>query len=332
VGSSWWRWRSWTAGAWGEVNRCLRWIYSMFCLPTGTGTWARGDGKREFLCPHGSAAPGGGGEVLSYVDPLAGGSLLYVEEKRETGDGRVQVEGIRLRGGLPMRLEALCLGAEEAARWEAGKVHVAWEGAGAGPLCLFPLVHGTWADEQAEVYFLNRSLRAERAEYLSYSTGRVVRGEGYEEDVRAFLSRVVGKELGSEEVGRLRDESRSEAGEALASVAEGVGHVGPYRLCAELGKGGMGVVYLAEQESLHRQVALKALPFDRGTDPVRRARFLREVGPLRGASPPMWSRCTTAGKSGACCGMPWSWWRGRRFAMSWRSSRRSRGKARGFGA
>jgi serine/threonine protein kinase/tetratricopeptide (TPR) repeat protein len=64
------------------------------------------------------------------------------------------------------------------------------------------------------------------------------------------------------------------AGPGHGSVPE---RLGDYRVIREIGRGGMGVVYEAEQESLGRRVALKVLASSAIIDPKRVARFHREA-------------------------------------------------------
>ncbi|HET8747060.1 MAG TPA: serine/threonine-protein kinase [Ramlibacter sp.] len=65
-------------------------------------------------------------------------------------------------------------------------------------------------------------------------------------------------------------------------------HLGRYRILRELGRGAMGVVYLAEDESLQRQVAIKTLLLPEGAKEGREleARFRQEATAAGGVSHP----------------------------------------------
>ena len=56
-----------------------------------------------------------------------------------------------------------------------------------------------------------------------------------------------------------------------------LGTIGEYRILREIGRGGMGVVYEAEQLSLGRRVALKVLPFAAMLDKRQLTRFQNEA-------------------------------------------------------
>jgi serine/threonine protein kinase len=67
------------------------------------------------------------------------------------------------------------------------------------------------------------------------------------------------------------DGSAPSAGPSLAEP------LGDFRIIREVGRGGMGVVYEAEQRSLGRRVALKVLPFAATMDPRQLQRFQNEA-------------------------------------------------------
>ncbi|MHC5002454.1 MAG: serine/threonine-protein kinase, partial [Planctomycetota bacterium] len=62
--------------------------------------------------------------------------------------------------------------------------------------------------------------------------------------------------------------------------------IGNYEVRRELGRGGMGVVYLAHDDRLGRDVAIKMLPDDLAGDPDRLARFEREARTLASLNHP----------------------------------------------
>jgi eukaryotic-like serine/threonine-protein kinase len=69
-------------------------------------------------------------------------------------------------------------------------------------------------------------------------------------------------------------------------VQAGERYIGKYRVKGELGRGGMGAVYLAEQPGLGREVAIKELIQSAATDPVALKRFLQEAQVMARTSHP----------------------------------------------
>src|ERR1700719_4491417 len=76
------------------------------------------------------------------------------------------------------------------------------------------------------------------------------------------------------------DEVRQEpvvAKRGTATESPELWQLGDYRILREIGRGGMGVVYEAEQISLGRRVALKVLPFAATMDARHLQRFQNEA-------------------------------------------------------
>ncbi len=104
------------------------------------------------------------------------------------------------------------------------------------------------------------------AEYMD----RINRGEALDEDE---ISRVH-PELAGELIDNLRTLTRIGRSEAREVP---LGTLGDYTLRREIGRGGMGVVYDAWQNSMDRRVALKVLPAGVAVDRQACARFMREA-------------------------------------------------------
>jgi serine/threonine protein kinase len=75
-----------------------------------------------------------------------------------------------------------------------------------------------------------------------------------------------------------QDASKERRGpEQMSASPMGTMPLGDFRIVREIGRGGMGVVYEAEQLSLGRRVALKVLPFAAALDPRQLQRFKNEA-------------------------------------------------------
>jgi serine/threonine protein kinase len=86
--------------------------------------------------------------------------------------------------------------------------------------------------------------------------------------------------IGCGQIGRGAEFSQSGSSQFFPPGSEGddaVEAIGPYRVVARLGRGGMGAVYKAVHPKLKRDVAVKVLPTWRLRDPAAVARFEREM-------------------------------------------------------
>ncbi len=118
--------------------------------------------------------------------------------------------------------------------------------------------------------FLDRHRRGEPATPEEYA---LAHPELADEILALFPSLLIMEDLGGDAGGRTSS-LVTEAGKAVGATT---GRLGEFRLLREVGRGGMGVVYEAEQESLGRRVALKVLPANMLTDPKQVRRFEREA-------------------------------------------------------
>ncbi|MCA8957550.1 MAG: serine/threonine protein kinase [Planctomycetes bacterium] len=114
--------------------------------------------------------------------------------------------------------------------------------------------------------FVARMRRGEQPTVEDY----VARFPAQAADIRELLPTVVAME-------QLKSKKEeSDHGRFLRGL-ESLSLLGDYRILGEIGRGGMGIVYEAEQESLGRRVAVKVLPRQSMLDERRLMRFHREA-------------------------------------------------------
>jgi serine/threonine protein kinase len=221
-------------------------------------------------------------EVLAEgtLHPLGppGSRLVYLAEQRTLDEDRVEVGVRELTGLQGERAAPLILTAAQAQALLPNRVAVRWPGRPA-PLRLDPLLVYREGELAEEVLFLNRDRYGRRVEYLSYTTGRTERDRSTAPALATLLSRVVGRTVSEADLEAFAEQSRAESPsvEMLLPRPAAGRLLGDYEVLAEIGRGGMGVVYLARQLSLGRLVAMKMLPGDLAGDEAALGRFRREV-------------------------------------------------------
>ena len=130
---------------------------------------------------------------------------------------------------------------------------------------------------------------AERAAFLAAAAGE---DDGLRREVESLLA-VDGSAIGLTNRLPAHDGGTPVAGLSPSRPAddptradESFAALGPYRIVALLGAGGMGEVFRARDSKLNRDVALKLLPTAYALDPDRMARFTREAQALAALNHP----------------------------------------------
>jgi len=205
------------------------------------------------------------GLVSAWSDELfwpADARLVYVEsiEAQPTGEHVARVLDLGLETPTSLDRAGTVVPTSVTPRSVHLRVAGAWTDL--RPWALFDPTDGS--------FFLFQALRR-RPDYIDFSSGRSLDPDG--------LARLAPSATGELDR-RFRTAPMTEEVRLPAPSPSDARRFGDYEIVGEIGRGGMGVVHLANQVGLSRLVALKVLPEASSADPVLRARFHREIEAL----------------------------------------------------
>lgn len=237
--------------------------------------------------------------ATSILDHL---SLGVVDSRSEISNNMMQIKSFDLTGPTPVRTKAEKMPADDAfqpGRPFAKTPEGTW-------LPLHPLVHFREDEFLPELLFVGGIDPERGVLYLDYVTGRSEdadvdlepgRLSPGDAELLQLIARARKKPMKAAEFRELARESAKKYPTTGRTDSDKSKTFGEYRLLGELGRGGMGIVYLARQETVGRFVALKLFPPALAQDSVASARFEREIAALGRCDHPNVVKVIAAGKA-----------------------------------
>jgi serine/threonine protein kinase/ABC-type branched-subunit amino acid transport system substrate-binding protein len=220
--------------------------------------------------------------------------LIHVSQVRKVNRTTVEIDAVDLTGMQANRLEPMSFPSSATRDLDPDTVCLQWS-ASEVPLRIDPLLAYRDSELTQELMFLNRDRDRKGVEYLSYTTGITERHVDMADSMQELMALMVDDSVGAARLDLLAQASLEQSKEALPDVFQQEPAlesepdedasqddskkliVDDFEVLGELGRGAMGIVYLAKQRSLGRVVALKVLPIELLKNETACARFEQEA-------------------------------------------------------